>query len=90
MQNLVELTKAVWPYSVALPNIPGCPKMQNFETFFSNFETFFSLLGSSYPSETLELGFYTSNELASPFAKNWQAYFSFFLEKCQKSKIAKF
>ena len=76
--------------AVALPNIPGCPKMQNFGTFFSNFETFFSLLGSSYPSETLELGCYTSYELASPFSQNWQVYFSFFSKKCQKSKNAKF
>ena len=64
--------------------------MQNFGTFFSNFETFFSLLGSSYPSETLELGCYTSYELASPFWQNWQAHFSFFSKKRQKSKNAKF
>ena len=76
--------------AVALPNIQGCPKIQNFETFFSNFETFFSLLGSLYPSETLELGCYTSYELASPYSQNWQAYFSFFSKKCQKSKNAKF
>ena len=67
--------------AVALPNIPGCPKMPNFGTFFSNFETFFSLLGSSYPSETLELGFYASYELASPFSQNWRSYFSFFFKK---------
>ena len=45
--------------AVALPNIPGCPKMQIFGTFFSNFEIFFSLFGSSYPSKTLELGWCT-------------------------------
>ena len=64
--------------------------MQNFGTFFFNFEIFFSLLGSSYSSETLELGCYTSYELASPFSQNWQVYFSFFSKKCQKSKNAKF
>ena len=76
--------------AIALQNIPGCPEMQNFGTFFFNFEIFFSLLGSLYPSETLELGCYTSYELASPYSQNWQAYFSFFSKKCQKSKNAKF
>ena len=77
--------------AVAVPNVQRYPNMQNFGTFFSNFETFFSLLGSSYPSETLELGCYTSYELASPFSQNWHSYFSFFFKKKgKKSRIAKF
>ena len=77
--------------AVALQNIPGCPKMQNFGTCFFNFEIFFGLFGSSYPSETLELIFHTSYELASPFSQNWHSYFSFFFKKKgKKSRIAKF
>ena len=88
IENLIKLIQVsrAYPDQIA-QGVPNCKFFGPFLPTSNGFSVFF---WSLYPSETLELGFYTSYELASPFAKNWQAYFSFFSEKCQKSKIAKF